>query len=141
MIVYAESSAVLSWLLGEPEGRAVRTTLAEAEQIVASALTLVECHRALIRAVALGEATEGAAADRNAALRQAAAHWHVISLTAPIFARAQLPFPVEPIRTLDALHLASALEIRSTVADVQLLSLDQRLRHCATALGFRLLPR
>ena len=49
MIVYAESSAVLSWLLGEPPGPAVRRTLEAAEFVVASDLILVECDRAFHR--------------------------------------------------------------------------------------------
>ncbi len=55
MIVYAESSAVFSWLLGEPAGPVVRRTLEAAEFVVASDLTLVECDRAFHRARSLGE--------------------------------------------------------------------------------------
>lgn len=38
----------------------------------------------------------------------AARNWDVHELTERVLARARLPFPVEPIRTLDALHLATA---------------------------------
>jgi uncharacterized protein with PIN domain len=51
--LYAESSAVLAWLLDEPTAPAVRRLLGEAEVIVASDLTLIECDRVLLRAVAL----------------------------------------------------------------------------------------
>jgi uncharacterized protein with PIN domain len=50
--LYAESSAVLAWLLDEPTAPAVRRLLGEAEVIVASDLTLIECDRVLLRAVA-----------------------------------------------------------------------------------------
>jgi hypothetical protein len=40
-----------------------------------------------------------------------------------IIERARHPFSAEPIRTLDALHLASALAVRSVVPAVELLSL------------------
>ncbi len=48
--------------------------------------------------------------------------------------RARRPFPVEPIRTLDALHLASALGAKETLDDLALLSLDHRIRSAARAM-------
>jgi predicted nucleic acid-binding protein len=75
--VYAESSAVLAWLLGEGPGRAVGEVLRRAELVLASDLTLVECDRVLIRAVTLGEIDEATAANRHARLSAAAAHWHL----------------------------------------------------------------
>ena len=50
MTLYAESSAVLAWLLDEPDGQAVRERLAKTDIVVASDLTLIECGRVLIRA-------------------------------------------------------------------------------------------
>jgi uncharacterized protein with PIN domain len=47
--LYAESSAVLAWLLDEQTAPAVRHLLCEAEVIVASDLTLIECDRVLLR--------------------------------------------------------------------------------------------
>ena len=66
MTLYAESSAVLAWLLGEEAGVPIRDLLAHAEHVVASDLTLVESDRVLIRAVVLGELDEATAADRRA---------------------------------------------------------------------------
>jgi len=140
MKVYAESSAVLAWLLGEEAAARVREVLGKAELVIASDLTLLECDRVLIRAVALGEIEEGVAADRRAHLNAAAAHWHVLRLSTGIVDRARHPFPAEPIRTLDAIHLASALTARSGVAGVELLSLDDRVRRAGEQLGFRLQP-
>jgi predicted nucleic acid-binding protein len=139
--VYAESSAVLSWLLGEDAGPAVREALAGADLVIASDLTLVECDRVLTRAVVLGETSEGMAADRRALLQTAASRWHVQRLGPEIVERARQRFPVEPIRTLDALHLASALVARSAVPGLELLSLDDRIRRAGTQLGFELQPR
>jgi predicted nucleic acid-binding protein len=61
-------------------------------------------------------------------------------MSADIVDRARQPFPAEPIRTLDAMHLASALAARSGVAGVELLSLDDRVRRVGEQLGFRLQP-
>ena len=140
MKVYAESSAVLAWLLGEEAAPRIRQILSTAELVIASDLTLLECDRVMIRAVALGEIEEAQAADRRAHLNAAAAHWHVLRLSTDIVDRARHPFPAEPIRTLDAIHLASALTARSGVAGVELLSLDDRVRRAGSQLGFRLQP-
>ena len=80
MSLYAESSAVLAWLFDETAAGVVRGALADAELIVASDLTIVECDRVLHRAAAVGELSEADAADRRAHLVTAAAHWHVLRL-------------------------------------------------------------
>jgi uncharacterized protein with PIN domain len=138
--LYAESSAVLAWLLDEDSAPEVRRHLATAKLIVASDLTLIECDRVLTRAFELGELSEGEAADRHAHLAVAAAHWHVMRIAPEVVDRSRQPFPAEPIRTLDAIHLASALLGRANVAGLKLLSLDERIRKSATGLGFELLP-
>ena len=140
MSLYAESSAILAWLLDEPDGAFVRQALSEAEIVVASDLTLIECDRVLHRATALGELTEAEAADRRAHLATASAHWHVLRIGAEVVDRARQPFRGDPIRTLDAIHLASVLVARSAVAGLQLLSLDERIRAVARKLGLTLLP-
>ncbi len=140
MKLYAESSAVLAWLLDEPTAPAVRRLLAEADIIVASDLTLIECDRVLLRAVALKELTEAEAADRQAHFIEAAAHWHVLRIAGEIVDRSRQPFPGDPIRTLDAIHLASLLVGRSAVVGLRLLSLDDRVRQAATRLGVAVEP-
>jgi hypothetical protein len=57
-----------------------------------------------------------------------------------ILERAKRAFPNEPVRTLDALHLSSALMARSSVPGLVFLTLDDRLRKNAKLLGFGLLP-
>ena len=140
MNVYAESSAVLAWLLGEETGHSVREVLRRAELVTASDVTLVECDRVLIRAVTMREIDEAAAADRRAHLNAAATHWHLWRVSPEIVERARHPFPTEPVRTLDAIHLASALAARSVVPELELLSLDTRIRRAGRQLGFQLRP-
>ena len=95
----------------------------------------------LIRAVTLGEIDEATAADRRVLLNAAAAHWHLWRVSSEIVDRARRPFPAEPVRTLDAIHLASALAVRSAVPGIELLSLDDRIRRSGKQLGFRLQPK
>jgi len=132
---------VLAWLLGEEADYRVREVLRRAALVAASDLVLLECDRVLIRAVALGEIDEATAADRRVLLNAAAAHWHLWRVSSEIVDRARRPFPVEPVRTVDAIHLASALAVRSAVPGIELLSLDDRIRQSGKQLGFRLHPQ
>ena len=50
MTVYAETSAVLRWLFAEEKGEAPRVTLAAAEKVTSSRLTLIETRRVVRRA-------------------------------------------------------------------------------------------
>ena len=140
MNLYAESSAVLAWLLGEDGGDDVRGRLFAARLVLTSDLTLIECDRVLHRAVALGELNESEAAGRRTTVTTAAEHWAVFAIDGEIAERARRAFPHEPIRTLDAIHLATALVARSLVTDLQLLSLDARIRANASELGFDVVP-
>jgi len=138
--LYAESSAPLAWLLEHEHGNLVRDALARAELVIASDLTLIECDRVLIRAVALDELQESDAIDRQARLNAVAERWTLLSLDEEIIERARRPFPVEPVRTLDAIHLSSALTARKAVPEIALLTLDARIRQAAGRLGFTLVP-
>lgn len=140
MNLYAESSAVLSWLLAEGAGEAVKEELDGATLIVASDLTLIECDRTLLRARAAGHLSEFEAIRRRSLLEAVSAHWNLVPLGREVVERARRPFPGEPLRTLDALHIASALTARSAMPGLALLTLDQRVRGSASELGFRVLP-
>lgn len=140
MSLYAETSAVVAWLLGEPDGSAVGRDIGAGEQIFASELTLVEIDRTLVRLEAAGRLTAAAAAGMRGSLAQAAAAWQILALRPDILDRARRAFPTEPVRTLDAIHLASALAAREAVPGLAFLSLDQRCRANARALGFWVLP-
>jgi predicted nucleic acid-binding protein len=131
---------VLAWPLGEPTAESVRSLLASADLVLASDLTLIECDRVLTRAVSLGELVEAEAAARRATLNRAARHWTVFRIDGDVVARARRPFPVEPIRTLDAVHLSTALVTRELVPDLSLLCFDRRVRENARALGFPIHP-
>jgi hypothetical protein len=61
----------------------------------------------------------------------------LIELAPPVLARALEPFPV-PVRTLDALHLASIEFLRSRRQAPKLASFDERMLAAARALGIPL---
>jgi predicted nucleic acid-binding protein len=139
--LYAESSAVLAWMLGDDGGADAAEALAAAEGVVASDLTVVECERVLIRAWTTRILSEAASADQRATLATVAARWVRLKVDEEVIERARRPFPVEPVRTLDALHLASALVARAALPGLAVLTLDQRIRGNAERLGFETLPR
>lgn len=141
MILYAESSAIITWLLSEERESEVESALADAEVIISSDLTVIECERVLVRGNAAGKLSEAEFTRRQVMLRTAAQHWMLLSFDLPVVERAQRPFPNEPVRTLDALHLAFALEARRMIADVRILSLDRRIREASRGMGIEVVPR
>lgn len=140
MIVYAESSAVLSWLLGEPKGERCRDILSRADRVVSSALTNLECARAIVRRAGERQFTRTESLALSRLLQMAEARWDVHVVSEEVIARAREPFPVEPVRTLDALHLATMALFREELGTMTLLSLDDRIRDNARALDIDLAP-
>jgi hypothetical protein len=63
-----------------------------------------------------------------------------LRLEEEVIERARRRYPHEPIRSLDALHLASALLAARTATGVEVLTLDERVRQAGRALGFKILP-
>lgn len=108
--------------------------------MLASCVTLIECDRVMIRALVTKAMTEAVAVERRAVLAHTAEHWVTFDLDAGIMERARRPFPAEPIRTLDAIHLATVALAHSLVADLVVLSLDDRVRTSAREMGFHILP-
>ena len=140
MNLYAETSAVVAWLLDEEHGDRAWAQLAAADVIFTSDLTLIECDRVFRRAAATGRVTASASLQLHAIIDTASAHWTLHGMDAEIVQRSRRSFPCEPIRALDAIHLATALAVRNLSPDVQVLSFDGRIRDNAASLGFRVAP-
>lgn len=122
-MIYIDSSVVLAHLLAEirrpPEHLWV-------ESLVASRLVEYEVWN---RLHARGRAeTHGEAAEE--AIGQIA----LLELSPVILARALSAFPV-PVRTLDALHLASLDYLREQRQSVELATYDRRMAEAARAMG------
>lgn len=140
MNLYAESSAVLAWLLREQRGPRVRQELSSASSVVTSDLTIIECDRALLRARALGELNDVTLAARQAQLAEASGEWDTLRIAPDVVERARRSFPGGPVWSLDAIHLASLLLVRSAVPNLRLLSLDDRVRRAAFDIGIPVVP-
>jgi predicted nucleic acid-binding protein len=133
--LYLETSALLNWLLGQAQADEVRAAVDESEVVVTSVLTFSETERALVRAEHedLVRAADGQ--RLRGILQRASTGWMRMMISEEILARAGRPFPVEPVRTLDAIHLATALAFTKAFDELRLLSLDRRLLGNARALG------
>jgi predicted nucleic acid-binding protein len=134
--LYAETSAVLRWLFGEQGGEAIRAALVAAEKVTSSRLALIETHRVVRRAEREGRITAAQGADLRAVFAQASSTWAILEISEQVARRAEEGFPCEPVRTLDAIHLASALVLRESFPDLVILSADERVRANAALLGF-----
>ncbi len=133
--LYVESSAVLAWLLGEPRSKEALARINEAETVVSSALMVLEIERALIRAE--GQSLLKAAECRRLRGLFAAASrsWILMEISENVRAGAARAFPIEPVRTLDAIHLSTVLLFIEAFPNLQLLTFDQRIGENAQALG------
>jgi len=136
--VYLETSAVLAWLLGQEGGKRARESVDAADVVVTSSLTSGETERALVRAETLGELKAADAQRLRGLVQRAQAGWFRMTVSEDVLSRAGRAFPVEPVRTLDAVHLATALTFTRAFPDLVLLSLDRRILENAEALGIRL---
>ena len=140
VIAYAETSAVLAWLLHEESAAPVRRTLSRAERVVSSTLTGVECARALMCGIATGRLEQIHHLAALKLLDTAFASWVTLEMTGRILDRARARFPEEPVRALDALHLATALMFHEAHGSLTMVSLDDRIRANAAALGLAVAP-
>jgi predicted nucleic acid-binding protein len=131
---YVETSALLAALL--ERDAAARNALRGKRRRITSALTFAEATRALVRARVAQRLTP---ADERAGLRWLQAfrrRCDVVAITDAVLARAGRPFPVEPIRTLDALHLATAELLGEPPQLVTIVTRDSRVIDNARALGY-----
>lgn len=60
----------------------------------------------------------------------------IVAVTREVLHRAGQPFPVEPVRTLDALHLATIEALGQPPETVTVVTRDARIRANAETLGY-----
>lgn len=81
----------------------------------------------------------GAARTHGDAVRGILARVSLVELAPTVLARALDPFP-GPVRTLDALHLATAAYLVNQRQPLTIATYDQRMRTCAERMGLALAP-
>jgi predicted nucleic acid-binding protein len=121
-LIYLDSSVVIAELLSETRTPSPRLW---ENSLIASRLVHYEVFTRLHRA-GLGSSHQHAA---SALLERVA----VIEMLPSVLKRTLEPFPF-PLRTLDALHLATLVFVARSGHDVALASYDMRLIECARAM-------
>jgi predicted nucleic acid-binding protein len=135
---YIESSALVAAIL-ERDAEAL-SDVREVGQRATSALTFAETVRALIRARAAGRISQREERSALRTFQRFARRCASIAVTEEILARAARPFPVEPIRTLDAIHLATIESMSDVPQLVTVVTRDDRIARNARALGYAVAP-
>lgn len=127
--LYADSSALLKRVIAEPESDAVAAVIhehdARGDLVTASSLAWVEVWRALRRAQV---------PDLDDVAEAAVSGVAQLPLTERVVTQARR-IGADSLRSLDALHLASAVSVGAEA----ILTYDDRLAACADALGIRVL--
>lgn len=127
-LLYLDSSALVKLVLPEAETRPLRDCLASWPQRITSELSRVEVLRAARRATAGPEVEQRA--------EEVLAGVHLLTIDSEILERAAR---LEPriLRSLDAVHLASALSLGGDLAGMVIY--DSLLASAASALGVHVL--
>jgi uncharacterized protein len=130
--IYLDASALIKLFVPEPESDALNTSLLGAEDVVVSELALTEVASAIGRRMREGIVSPAAARRLMRAAADVSASLRRVELTPPTHRRAErllLTSRHQPLRALDALHLALALEADAAT----FVSFDVRLTKAAAA--------
>ena len=129
-----ESSALVAALL-EHDTAAMKPPPVRTQHVT-SALTLAEAGRAIIRARATARLTAAEEQAAVRALRTFERRCFILDVDRAVLARVRRPFPIEPVRTLDAVHLATMELLAEAPQVVTIVTRDDRVRDNARALGY-----
>lgn len=131
--LYLDTSVALRATLEQGTTPEIEHRIAAAPVLVTSRLSLVESARALLRVRVQGGLPESRLAD---ARRELEALWNrceLWELSPAVCGLAALLAPEKPLRTLDALHLATFLLARGRIEGLALLTADKRLEDAANS--------
>jgi predicted nucleic acid-binding protein len=129
---YIDTSVILRIVLGEPG--ALRQWR-KIDVAISSELTRVEALRSVDRARILLTLSDEELAERREAVLVALGGFHLARVEAEVLRRAAEPFPTL-VRTLDAIHLATALLVQADHEDLVFATHDRQLALAARAVGF-----
>ena len=132
MKAYIDTSVVLRIALGEPQPLRQWRSI---EMASASELVRVEALRTVDRARIALRLPDEEIAERRQAVLLILSGFHIARVDARVLERAADPFPTL-VRTLDALHLATALLVRVEHEDLVFATHDRQLATAARAVGF-----
>jgi len=126
--LYLDTSAVLRAIVENGTSPEVEARIAAAPALVTSRLSLVESSRALHRLRQLGRVSEAKLADAQREVSAVWARCELWELTPAVCEMARQVAPGSPLRTLDALHLATFVLARERIEGLELVTVDDRLQ-------------
>jgi predicted nucleic acid-binding protein len=132
---YVDTSVVLRIVLGEPKPL---REWGKIESALSSDLIRVEALRSIDRARVLLQLDDAEVAERRSAVLELLSTFRLARVERRVLERAADPFPTL-LRTLDAIHLATADLIRRTVKDLVFATHDRELGTAARAIGLRVI--
>jgi predicted nucleic acid-binding protein len=136
--LYVETSYLLRVILeGDDALRAPLLT----GTLHTSALTFLESARAISRAKREGRLDRLGVREARQRLATFERGCDVMAVTEEALSRAREEFPHEPVRSLDAIHLASLRLLDEQLGGFQVATCDSRVRNNAIAMGFVVAPR
>ena len=127
-VIYVETSALLTWLFDEPDASQIIDTTNDADLIVASDLLRIETMRAIKRAQYEKLITLEQRDTLIQTFRDYIQSCFRMSMDDSVIDGATVDFPVEPVRSLDAVHLSTALEYKKLYPELKMLTTDARLK-------------
>lgn len=133
MIAYIDTSVLLRIVLGETKPLREWRKI---DRALSSELIRVEALRSIDRARVLLRLDDDEVAERRGSVLELLSGFTLARIDDSVLIRAADPFPTL-IRTLDAIHLATADLARRTFKDLAFATHDQELGTAARALGFR----
>lgn len=125
-MIYLDTSVALAYLLAEDRSPSLDLWR---QPLISSRLLQVEVWTRIH--------SRGLTASHSQVVLLLLERIHFLEMIMPVLARALRPFP-SPLRTLDALHLASADFLRSLGEPVSIATYDDRIAAVAQQMGFPL---
>jgi predicted nucleic acid-binding protein len=131
--LYLDTSVALRATLERGTSPDFERRMAAAPALVTSRLSLVESARALLRVRSQGGVSETQLADIRRELGVLWTRCELWELSPAVCELASRLAPDRPLRTLDALHLATFLLARRRIEGLDLLTADRRLEDAASS--------
>ncbi|MGH7267941.1 MAG: type II toxin-antitoxin system VapC family toxin [Candidatus Rokuibacteriota bacterium] len=129
--LYLDTSAVLRAALEAGTTPDVEQRIRAAEVLITSRLSLVESTRVLLRVRLRADVPESRLADAEREIDTVWGRCEVWEISRAVCETAAVVAPSKPLRALDAIHLATFVLARRRIADLELLTDDDRLRTAA----------
>jgi len=126
--LYLDTSAVLRAILETGTTPEIEASISNASSLLTSRLTIVEASRATHRLRQLGQYGEAQLADVEGKIEALWSRCDLWELSREVCAVAREVAPSRVLRALDALHLATFVLARRRISDLELLTVDERLR-------------